>query len=58
MGGTCSTHGTVTIQVTKPQGEKSLAKPRLKWEDNIKTDLRKIVKVVDWIKMAQYIVKW
>jgi hypothetical protein len=30
------------VLVTKPEGRRPLERPRLRWEDNIKTDLRQI----------------
>jgi hypothetical protein len=44
MGETCSTHGGdeewYRILVGKPEGKRSLGRPRRRWEDNIKMDLR------------------
>jgi hypothetical protein len=38
----------------KTEGRRSLGRPRRRWEDNTKTDLREIVfGVVDWIYVAQ-----
>jgi hypothetical protein len=44
MGGTCSTHGRdgYIISVGKPEGKRPLGRPRCRWEDNIKMDLREI----------------
>jgi hypothetical protein len=40
--------------VGKPKGRRPLGKPRLRWEDNIKTDLREVgCGCVDWIGLAQ-----
>ena len=36
MGRTCSTYGAIQ----KPQGVRLLGRPRHRWEDNIKMDLR------------------
>jgi hypothetical protein len=42
------------ILVGKPEGKKSLGRPRYTWVDNIKMDLREIGwDGVDWIDMAQ-----
>jgi hypothetical protein len=42
------------ILVGKPEGRRPLGRPRRRWEDNIKTDLREIVfGDVDWIHLAQ-----
>jgi hypothetical protein len=43
-----------TVFVRKPEGRRPLGKPRRRWEDNIKTDLREIGwKGVDWIHLDQ-----
>jgi hypothetical protein len=42
------------ILVGKPEGKRSLARPRRRWVDDIKIDLReKGWNGVDWIDMAQ-----
>jgi hypothetical protein len=42
------------ISVTKPEEKRSLGRPRCRWEDNIKMDLREAGMVgVDYIHMAQ-----
>jgi hypothetical protein len=53
-----STHGSeakcVKILVGKSEGKRALARPRCRWEDNIRMDLRKIMwESVDWIHVAQ-----
>jgi hypothetical protein len=42
---------TYKILVGKPEGKKSLERPRRRWENNIKMDLReKVFEVVDcWV---------
>jgi hypothetical protein len=48
-----------TILVGKPEGKRSLGRPRLRWVDNIKIDLREIGWVgVDWIDVVQDRDKW
>jgi hypothetical protein len=46
VDGTCDTHerGQKSVQglVGKPKGKRPLARPRSRWEDGIKMDLRKI----------------
>jgi hypothetical protein len=38
----------------KPEGKRQLGRPRSKWVDNIKMDLREIGwDVTDWIDLAQ-----
>jgi hypothetical protein len=34
--------GTYTVLVGKPEGRRSLGRPRRRWEDNIKMDLREV----------------
>jgi hypothetical protein len=47
------------ILVRKPEGKRPLQKPRHRWEDNIRLDLREIGwEIVDWIHLAQGEVKW
>jgi hypothetical protein len=43
----------------KPEGNKSLGRPRRRWEDNIKIDLREIGwGSMDWIDLAQDRDQW
>jgi hypothetical protein len=43
-----------TILVGEPEGKKPLRRPRRRWEDNIRTDLKEIGwEGVDWIHLAQ-----
>jgi len=45
--------------VGKPEGKRSLGRPRCRWEDNIKTDLQKVeCRVIDWIKLTQDSDRW
>ena len=59
MGGTCSTYGgkrigVYRVLVGKPEGKRPLGRPRHRWEDNIKMDLRDVeVGDMDWIDVAQ-----
>jgi hypothetical protein len=47
------------ILVGKPEGKRPLGKPRRRWEDNIRMDLREIAwDGVDWIDMAQDRNQW
>jgi hypothetical protein len=42
------------ILVRKPEGKRPFRRPRHKWEDNIRMDLRERGwKVVDWIHLPQ-----
>jgi hypothetical protein len=44
MDRTCSTHGRydifIKILVGNPEGKRPLGRPKRRWEDNIRTDLR------------------
>jgi hypothetical protein len=46
LGRACNTHGekgnAYRVFVGKPEGKRPLERPRRKWEDNIKTDLKEI----------------
>jgi hypothetical protein len=38
----------------RPEEKKSLGRPRRRWEDNIRMDLREIWwEIVDWMHMAE-----
>jgi hypothetical protein len=42
------------VLVGKPEGKRQLRRPRRKWEDNIKMDIREIGwDGMDWIDLAQ-----
>jgi hypothetical protein len=45
--------------VGKPEGKRPLERPRRRWEDNIRMDLREIMlEIVDWILVAQDEDQW
>jgi hypothetical protein len=47
------------ILVGNPEGNKSLERPRRRWEENIKLDLREIeLEVADWIHLDQGVDQW
>jgi hypothetical protein len=47
------------ILIGRPEGRRPLGRPRRRWEDNIKMDLRKIgFGDVDWIHLAQDRDRW
>jgi hypothetical protein len=47
------------ILVGKPEGKSPLRRPRRKWEDNVKMNLREIGRgVMDWIDLAQDRDQW
>jgi hypothetical protein len=42
------------LLVRKPEGKRPLGRPRLRWKDNLKTDLLEVgLGVKDWIGLAQ-----
>jgi hypothetical protein len=55
VGGTCGTHGRgeekklYKVLVGNPEGRRPLVRPRRKWEDGIRMDLREIG--FDWLRI-------
>jgi hypothetical protein len=51
--------GVHRVLVGKPEGKRPLGRPRCRWEDNIKMDLREIgVDYGDWVESAQDRDRW
>jgi hypothetical protein len=51
--------GAYNILVGRPEGRRPLGRPRSRWEDNIKMDLREIgFGDMDWIRWAQDRDRW
>jgi hypothetical protein len=51
--------GVYRVLVGRPEGKRSLGRPRRRWEDNIKLDLREIgIDGANWIQLAQDMVQW
>jgi hypothetical protein len=51
--------GSCNILVGRPEGRRPLGRPRCRWEDNIKMDLREVAfGDVDWIHWAQDRDRW
>jgi hypothetical protein len=51
--------GVYSVLVGRPEGKTPLGRPRRKWEDNIKMDLREIgIDGANWIQLAQDRVHW
>jgi hypothetical protein len=47
------------VLVGKPEGKSPLGRPRRRWEDGIRMDLREIgLGSVDWIRLAQDRDRW
>jgi hypothetical protein len=43
----------------RPEGKRPLGRPRRRWEDNIKIDLRELgVDGANWIQLAQDSLQW
>jgi len=45
--------GVHRVLVGKPEGKRPLGKPRCRWENNIKMDLREVGGGGDWMELAQ-----
>jgi hypothetical protein len=51
--------GAYRILVGRPEGRRPLGRPRRRWEDNIKIDLREVGWVgMNWIELAQDRDRW
>jgi len=50
--------GVHRVLVGKPEGKRPLGRPRLRWEDNIKMDLREVGRRGDWMELAQDRDRW
>ena len=46
------------VLVGKPEEERPLGRPRRRWEDNVKMDLREVGGVGDWMELAQDRDRW
>jgi hypothetical protein len=63
VGWTCGTHGegrgVYRVLVGRPEGKRTLGRPRRRWEDNIKMDFREIgIDGANWIQLTQNRVQW
>jgi hypothetical protein len=62
VGGACGTHGRekcTKVLVGKPEVKRPLGRPRRRWEDGIRMDLREIgLGGVDWIQLSQDTDRW
>ena len=50
--------GVHRVLVGKPKGKRPLGRPRPRWEDNIKMDLREVGGVGDRVELAQDRDRW
>jgi len=57
MGGACGAYGggrgVHRVLVGKPEGKRPLGRPRRRWDDNIKMDLREVGGGGDWMELVQ-----
>ena len=57
MSGECSAYGerrgVYSVLMKEPEGKRPLGRPRHKWEDNIKVDIKEVgCGGMDWIELA------
>jgi hypothetical protein len=51
--------GVCRVLVGSPESKRPMGRPRRRWEDNIKMDLREIgIDVANWIRLTQDRVRW
>jgi len=50
--------GVHRVLVGKPEGKRPLGRPKRRWEDNIKMDLREVGGGGDWMELAQDRDRW
>ena len=50
--------GVYRVLVGKPEGKRPLVRPRCRWEDNIKMDLREVGEGGDWMELTQDRDRW
>jgi hypothetical protein len=51
--------GVYRVLVGRPEGKRPLGRPRRRWEDNIKLDLREIgIDGANWIQLDQERIHW
>jgi hypothetical protein len=61
MGRACNTYverSLYRVLVWKPEIKKPLGRPRVRWEDNIKTSPQEVGWGMDWIDLAQDRDRW
>jgi hypothetical protein len=63
VGRACGIHGrgekSVQVLVGKPKGKRPLRRPRCKWEDGIRMDLKEIGwEGAEWVQLAQDRGRW
>jgi hypothetical protein len=51
--------GVYRVLVGRPEGKKTLVRPRRRWENNINMDFREIsIEGANWIRLAEDRVRW
>jgi hypothetical protein len=51
--------GVYRVLVGRPERKRPLGRPKRRWEDNIKMDLRKIrIDRANWIRLARDRIQW
>jgi hypothetical protein len=51
--------GVYRVLVGRPEGKRPLGRPRRRWEDNIKADLKEVgYEGMDWIELAKHRDRW
>ena len=50
--------GVHRVLMGKPEGTRPLGRPRHRWDDNIKMDLREVEGCGDWMELAQDRDRW
>ena len=59
MARTAEGRGVHRVLVRKPEGKRTLGRPRSRWEDNIKMDLQEVGGGCwDWMELAQDRDRW
>ena len=62
MGWACGAYGggegMYRVLVGNPEGKRQLGRPRRRWDDNIKMDLREVGGGGDWMALAQDRDRW
>jgi len=62
MDGACGAYGegrgVHRVLVGKPEGKRRLGRPRRRWENNIKMDLREVGGGGGWMELAQDRDRW
>jgi hypothetical protein len=63
VGGTYGMHGegrgVYRVFVGRPEGKRPLGRPKRRWKNNIKMDIREIgIDGANWIRLAQDRIQW